>query len=381
MAVSTLDKARTSLSSHSGPRETAGLRFTGSGPEYFRLWVVNTLLTLATLGVYSAWARAAKDGYFARNTQLSGASFNFAPDPKRILAGRVLVLLLLLGYLVAATQSPALGAVAIVLCAFAAPALALSAIRFRMRNTTWRGIAFNFTATHADAYRWLLPLSLAWAVGPVMAKVFQSADRPNEAWVYPMIIIPAVLLPWMHHRFKSFQYRFCSFGQLRISLKPATKEFYAAYAAAAILTVAPTIVLLNGFALAFRFSVGHEWEGSNVATAVLGLVAYSAAWPWLDLRLQSILAHNTLCGPLRFRARLPYRTYWKIVARTVPLLAVTGGLYWPLALIEWTRFKLTGFTVVCGSDVEQVFDGVRSDALDAGLHRLGADAFPMDIGW
>ncbi len=31
-----------------------GATFTGHGSEYFRIWVVNVLLTLLTLGLYSA---------------------------------------------------------------------------------------------------------------------------------------------------------------------------------------------------------------------------------------------------------------------------------------------------------------------------------------
>jgi hypothetical protein len=32
------------------------VRFTGSGGEYFRIWIVNLLLSIVTLGIYSAWA-------------------------------------------------------------------------------------------------------------------------------------------------------------------------------------------------------------------------------------------------------------------------------------------------------------------------------------
>jgi len=37
--------------------------FTGRGSEYFRIWVVNVLLTLVTFGVYSAWAKVRKARY------------------------------------------------------------------------------------------------------------------------------------------------------------------------------------------------------------------------------------------------------------------------------------------------------------------------------
>ena len=39
------------------PPRTLAPSFTGDGKEYFRIWVVNLLLTLATFGIYSAWAK------------------------------------------------------------------------------------------------------------------------------------------------------------------------------------------------------------------------------------------------------------------------------------------------------------------------------------
>ena len=60
------------------------LEFTGTGSEYFRIWVVNALLTLATLGVYSAWAKRRKASWFARHTLLAGDGFDFHGDPRRI---------------------------------------------------------------------------------------------------------------------------------------------------------------------------------------------------------------------------------------------------------------------------------------------------------
>ena len=40
------------------------LGFTASGSEYFRIWIVNLLLTLGTLGLYYPWARVRKLRYF-----------------------------------------------------------------------------------------------------------------------------------------------------------------------------------------------------------------------------------------------------------------------------------------------------------------------------
>jgi uncharacterized membrane protein YjgN (DUF898 family) len=43
------------------------IQFTGSGSAYFRIWVVNLLLTVVTLGLYHPWAKVRKLQYFYGN--------------------------------------------------------------------------------------------------------------------------------------------------------------------------------------------------------------------------------------------------------------------------------------------------------------------------
>src|SRR5215468_5748382 len=74
------------------------LQFTGTGGEYFGIWIVNLLLTIVTLGVYSAWAKVRRLHYFYRNTLLAGSSFDFHGSPTRILIGRAVALVLLIAY-------------------------------------------------------------------------------------------------------------------------------------------------------------------------------------------------------------------------------------------------------------------------------------------
>ena len=64
--------------------------FRGSAAEYFRVWIVNLLFTLLTLGIYSAWAKVRKKRYLYGNTRLDGDSFNYFASARAILKGRIL---------------------------------------------------------------------------------------------------------------------------------------------------------------------------------------------------------------------------------------------------------------------------------------------------
>src|SRR5450755_3739467 len=83
------------------------VRFTGSGAEYFGIWIVNLLLTIVTIGIYSAWAKVRRLQYFYRHTELAGSSFDFHGNPIKILIGRIVALVMLFAYnYFARIQSP-----------------------------------------------------------------------------------------------------------------------------------------------------------------------------------------------------------------------------------------------------------------------------------
>ncbi len=44
--------------------------FTGKASEYFKIWIVNGLLTVLTLGIYSAWAKVRTNRYMYGNLYL-----------------------------------------------------------------------------------------------------------------------------------------------------------------------------------------------------------------------------------------------------------------------------------------------------------------------
>ena len=66
------------------------LEFRGKASEYFRIWIVNLFLTLATLGIFSAWAKVRKKRYFYSHTLLDGTSFEYRGRPIPILKGRII---------------------------------------------------------------------------------------------------------------------------------------------------------------------------------------------------------------------------------------------------------------------------------------------------
>ena len=83
------------------------IRFTGSGSEYFRIWSVNLLLILVTLGLYLPFAKARRIRYFYANTLVDGQALSFHGDPWKMFRGFVLLVVLMGAYSGAGHLSPA----------------------------------------------------------------------------------------------------------------------------------------------------------------------------------------------------------------------------------------------------------------------------------
>src|SRR5215470_11273742 len=150
------------------PAPRSRVAFTGSGSEYFRIWVVNLLLTLLTLGIYSAWAKVRKTRYFYQNTRLDGHAFDYHGAPLAILRGRMLAVVLLVAYSWSFDISRTVGLTTIAVLCLAGPWLFMKAQQFRFRNSSWRGLRFGFDSDLRAAYKTLLPLLLIWFTGTIL---------------------------------------------------------------------------------------------------------------------------------------------------------------------------------------------------------------------
>lgn len=131
---------------------TYGLLFHGRASEYFRIWIVNLLLTVLTLGIYSAWAKVRTRRYFSGNTELAGARFDYTGDPMGILKGRLLVAGLILLHYLMGTVSETLPLISGSIFILAIPWIVVTSLAFNMRNTIYRGLRFGFHRDHKQAY-------------------------------------------------------------------------------------------------------------------------------------------------------------------------------------------------------------------------------------
>ena len=165
------------------------MEFTGSGGEYFRVWIVNVLLSIVTLGIYTPWARRRTAQYFYSHTLVAGSPLEFTAQQRKMVMGFVLLMLITLAYNIAANtgQDAAVG-VLLLTGAVLSPLIWGSAMRFRLGATRWRGLRLQFTAHWKEVYlaSWpLFALALVWfgvffglqMLSPEVAHALQAAEE------------------------------------------------------------------------------------------------------------------------------------------------------------------------------------------------------------
>jgi uncharacterized membrane protein YjgN (DUF898 family) len=135
-------------------------QFTGKAGEYFKIWIVNILLTILTLGIYSAWAKVRRKRYFYGNTLLQESAFEYLAEPMQILKGRLIAFGIFIVYLVVTNLIPLLAPVLGLAFMAVLPWLVVKAHTFNARYSAYRNIRFDFRANYGEAVGVYIGLAL-----------------------------------------------------------------------------------------------------------------------------------------------------------------------------------------------------------------------------
>jgi uncharacterized membrane protein YjgN (DUF898 family) len=357
------------------PRSLA-LGFTGDGREYFRIWVVNLLLTLASFGIYSAWAKVRRLQYFDRNTTLAGATFDFHGNPRAVLAGRLLSVVLLVAYHYAFGFSATFGMAVVAILLLAFPYLMRGALRFRLGNTSYRGLSLGFDGSVAQAYLTWLPPAFTFLMPGVLLALYP--EQPALA----ALPLPLYLLwPLMHARIRRFQHAHLLFGDQHSSYQVKSRRFYRFYLVGGGLGLLAAFGA--GMAGGFAAAAGNAHGVAMFIALLTGVgsiyLAYLLIGPYMVVRVSNLAWSNTAFPGIRFHSTLPARAFMKLQTRNALLTVLSLGLYRPFAVVSVYRFRLAHLHVEVHGDIEAACARVATRGGAAG--DSVADGFGIDLSW
>lgn len=332
---------------------THPLTFTGQAGEYFRIWIVNTALTIVTLGLYLPWARVRQRQYFYGHTWLDGHNFEYTASPLALLRGYLIVGAFFLTYSLALNLqfsgweyvAGVIGVAYVLLY----PWLVMKSLRFLAVSTVHRGLRFRHHGKAGGAYTSYGLANLASGLSGGLA------------------------LPWAWFMQRRYQVENAAYGSARATFRGDVGDFYiigltgvAVGIGGGLLLAVPVIALLFGLGLLNLPARAEEMMGAGAVAGIIALylaflALYAVAWQYVRAAtMRYVLNRVEVGGVVRTGATFsPWMLVWIGVSNTAAQI-LTLGLATPWAAVRRARY---------------VAQGVQVRAI-AGLDDFAADATP-----
>ena len=338
--------------------------FTGKAGEYFKIWIVNILLTILTLGIYSAWAKVRRKRYFYGNTSLQGAAFEYLAEPLQILKGRLLAFGLFVVYIVASNFVPPVAGVLAIAFVVLFPWLVIRALSFNARYSAYRNIRFDFKSGYGKA--------LAVHIGlPILAVLTLGIAYPAYAY----------------HRSK-FVVAQSGYGTTPFGFNAPLGNFYVIYLLAILILLGGIVGLaVIGTALSFLPELmGQAAAAPNPAFTVLSAFAIMlvmvlillTARAYIETATANLVWSNVASGGNRFASTLDTRAMLWLYLSNAAAILFSLGLLIPWAEIRMSRYRLSQLTLLATSDLDR-FVAKEQEAVTAAGEEI-ADFFDFDVG-
>ncbi len=345
------------------------LSFAGSGREYFGIWIVNILLTIVTLGIYSAWAKVRRMRYFYGNTMLMERGFEYHARPLQILIGRIVVFAFLALYNAALNFIPVYG-LAIGLPAFllAMPWFIMRGLRFRARVTSYRNVRFNFTGGYWGALK-------AFVLGGILSFVSLGIFLPVASrWTWKYVTGN------LHYGGRDF------------AADPRLKAMYQVWGLAAAILFAALIIFIGVAALSSGLLMQlfqGDFDTDDIPVGIIAiiylstfvlLIAYGIAGLFYSAGIRNVVMTATAFdGRHRLVSDMPRFRYTWIAITNLVATILTFGLLRPWAAVRLHRYVVEHTALVADGPIEAYMSEIEDEGGAAGAEFMDVEG--IDIGF
>lgn len=353
--------------------------FYGTGTEYFKIWIVNLLLTIITLGIYSPWAKVRRLRYFYGNTELNDEPFDFTANPKRILLGRLIALGVYVVISVLGQFSPMVAAAGGLLLMALFPWLVRSTLRFRARNSQYKNVRFAFVGSLLATY--VLFGLVIFANLLITGAVYLSINFDVADVIGMMIIMIgfALLAPFAWRLFKSYQFDNTQFGEMAFEWHASMLDVYKAVLipiGIAILASIGGVVMIGLGAV-----IGSDFGVGVAVLAVIGMyLMMLLIVPLTQACLHKVVWGNLTIGESEFVLNeFSIFRFAFIQFTNFLLIGLTLGLFTPWAAVRLHRYKTETLSLVSYENFDEIITPQMVE--ESALGEEIADVFDIDVSW
>jgi len=376
------------------------LNFTGTGSEYFKIWIVNILLTIITLGFYVPWAKVRNRRYFYANTTVANRNFEYHATGAQLLLGYIIGLVLFIIYSFASQSSPQFGTFFMLMFMLILPWLVWKSLMFNMKMTSFSNVHFAFKGTLGKSYKIFLGypalLFLVIVLIGVVASVLVPALQGGGTSLFdaiPKLVLAgmgvlvglAAMLGYLYFfafmKKATTEYTLANsyYGQGKFEVEVTTKKFFMIMLKTMALAIVPIGVIAG--------VITPMLDGGMVGGAeIVFVVAYFGFIFFMMLiasyavsRERQYIYENTLLdNKIGFESTLRARDLAWVMLSNLFLIMITLGLAFPWARVRMAKLMLENTLV----DTSKGFDDyitTQQDSVSSIGDQIG-DAFDVDVG-
>ncbi|MDH5181142.1 MAG: YjgN family protein [Gammaproteobacteria bacterium] len=348
--------------------------FTGKAGEYFGIWIVNVLLTVVTLTLYTPWAKVRTRRYFYGNTLLDNSAFDYTAEPWALLKGYLVALGFFILYYMGTNFYPLLLPILMLVFLMAMPWLVVRSMMFNAFHSVYRNMRFSFKKNYGGA-----------------AAVFIG-------WPLLMPLTLGLIFPFIQFKQKKFFVENSSFGQSEFKFHATPGGFYKVYWLIMLFVVLGVIGMIAAIAIPAyhnyveqarmgqmmygRFINAADDPGimmlSMAISQIATLLFYIGIFAYIQARVGNLVWNNVELASNRFESKLRARDLFWIFFSNIFMIVISFGLLIPWARVRMAKYRASKLSMLAVGDLNG-FIKSEQDQVGATGDQVG-EMFDMDIG-
>jgi uncharacterized membrane protein YjgN (DUF898 family) len=340
--------------------------FTGSAKEYFGIWIVNVLLTIVTIGIYSAWAKVRRKRYFNGNTVIHGRAFGYHATGGQIFKGRLIAFAFIVVAQLMGLIHPYLVFLPPLLLMVFLPWLIMRSIRFNARVTSYRNVRFDFAGTAGGAF-------LSVMLGGLVA-------------FFSLGILAPLSSRWMNrYIFGNLRY-----GDRPFSADPKISKLYRVWIIPAIMVIIGgaiasfigTAIVLGSSAMLSETDSNNESVAialvvSSIYIGIFGaIIVYGLAGIVYRIGVRNVVVNSMLLdGKHQLQSDLGRARYVWIVVTNLIVTIISLGLMRPWAAVREARYSVEHTAIRFDGEVGEVLSSIEATGAAVSAEYMDMEGF------
>ncbi len=380
--------------------------FTGSGTEYFKIWIVNTLLTILTFGIYYPWARVRNNKYLYGNSTIEEKNFDYHATGKQLLIGYLIAAVFFIIYSILEKVLPIGSLILLGIFFIIIPWLIWKSMKFNLHVTSFNNIRFKFSGNLKESYIIFLLIPIISLVAIGFSIYLSTIFKENMILLIFSLLLTNLLYIIAFAYFSVVKTRYLleytSYGDAKFNTNIDTSAFIKIILktfAIGLLVLLISFIIVATITYAFfdinyleTYAEMYKTDSSAALTILLSILypliisiylllilIWVISFAYYITRIRKYIFENTdLENEVNFISNMKFLPYALILISNFLMIIFTLGLAYPWAKVRVLRYTLNNTSL----ELKEGFDGYinSKQTKKSGFADQVSDTLDIDIG-